>query len=87
MFLKACSNREPSEGENAGGRSSRRGSLGLAWENGASRAIREAKLDRSQDFAMKLELAGRYFVTSSTGKLPLDRKTDQVFALGLQFSE
>jgi hypothetical protein len=55
-------------------------------EQGASAAIQAAKLDRFEYLATKLELGEKFFVTYTTGKLPLDRKSDQVYAFGYKFS-
>ena len=51
-------------------------------ELGASRAIRDAKLDHSRYFVAMLDLPFHFNISYSTGKLPLDRETDQVYAVG-----
>lgn len=51
-------------------------------EIGASRAIRTADLDRQTYFAASLELPAGFSVNYSAGRLPLDRQTDHVYALG-----
>jgi hypothetical protein len=51
-------------------------------ELGASRAIRDAKLDHTSYFAVVLDLPYHFNVSYAAGRLPLDRKDDDVFALG-----
>lgn len=51
-------------------------------ELGASRAIREARLDHASYFAVLLDLPYHFNVSYAAGRLPLDRKNDDVFALG-----
>jgi hypothetical protein len=51
-------------------------------ELGASGAIRDANLDRHTYFAASLEFLGGFSVNYSAGRLPLDRQTDHVYALG-----
>jgi hypothetical protein len=51
-------------------------------ELGASSAIRAADLNLFQYFAASLEFVNGVSLTYSTGKLPLDRESDQVFAIG-----
>jgi hypothetical protein len=51
-------------------------------EIGASRAIRAADLDRQTYFAASLEFPGGFSLNYSAGRLPLDRETDHVYALG-----
>jgi hypothetical protein len=51
-------------------------------ELGASAAVKAGGLDHSDYFVAKLDLPYRFNVSYSIGKLPLDRKNDQVYALG-----
>lgn len=51
-------------------------------EMSPSAKIRTAQLDRFEYFAMGFELKSGASFTYSTGKLPLDRKSDQVYDLG-----
>jgi hypothetical protein len=51
-------------------------------EQGAAAAIGAARLDRFNYFAAKIDLPGRFFVSYARGKLPFDRKSDEVFGLG-----
>jgi hypothetical protein len=51
-------------------------------ELGASRAIRNASLDQFNFFVAKVDLPFHFNVSYSAGKLPLDRQTDHVYALG-----
>jgi hypothetical protein len=48
----------------------------------ASPAIQSAHLDHQIYFVAKLDLPYKFDVSYSNGKLPLDQKSDQVFALG-----
>jgi len=51
-------------------------------EASPSAAIKAASLDRFEYWALSLELENGLGITYSKGKLPLDRKTDQVFDIG-----
>jgi hypothetical protein len=51
-------------------------------EFGASAAVKAGGLDHSDYFVAKLDLPYHFNVSYSIGKLPLDRKNDQVYALG-----
>jgi hypothetical protein len=55
-------------------------------ELGASGPIRTADLDEHRYFAASLEFLGHFTLEYSTGKLPLDREGDQVFALGYKLT-
>lgn len=56
-------------------------------ELGASAAIRAAEMDAQRYFTASLDLPGNIAITYSTGKLPFDLKSQQVWAVGyrLQF--
>lgn len=56
-------------------------------EQGASAAIGAAKLDRFSYFVVRLDLPGAFFVSFTDGRLPFDRKSDQVYALGWMLHE
>ncbi|HEX5176883.1 MAG TPA: hypothetical protein VFV83_07640, partial [Chthoniobacteraceae bacterium] len=51
-------------------------------EFGASAPLRAAHLDASEYFSAKLDLPYHFNVSYSTGKLPLDQSSSQVYALG-----
>ncbi len=51
-------------------------------EFSASRAIKAAHLDRSEYFVMRMDLPYRFNLSYATGKLPLDRDNDDVYAIG-----
>ncbi|HWA10054.1 MAG TPA: hypothetical protein VG838_11435 [Opitutaceae bacterium] len=55
-------------------------------ETGASAAIKAAKLDKFEYFSAELDFVNDFSVTYSSGKLPLDRKSDQVFSLGYKLT-
>lgn len=48
----------------------------------ASEAIKTAELDRSDYFVAQLDLPYHFNISYSTGKLPLDQKNNQVYAVG-----
>lgn len=56
-------------------------------EQGASALIGVAKLDRFSYFVARLDLPGRFFVSFTDGRLPFDRKSEQVYALGWAFHD
>lgn len=64
--------------------------LGAAYryfkEISPSPAIRAANFDEQQYFVVYVEFLSGFSVSYSTGKLPLDRKDDQVFALGYRLN-
>jgi hypothetical protein len=51
-------------------------------ELGASQLIRNAGLSHQEYFVAKLDLPYKFNLSYSDGKLPMDQKNDQVFALG-----
>jgi hypothetical protein len=51
-------------------------------EFGASTAIKTANLDHSDYFVAKLDLPYRFNISFTNGKLPMDVKNDQVYAIG-----
>ena len=51
-------------------------------ELGASQAIQNAGLDQQKFFVAKMDLPYKFNISYSIGKLPLDQKNDQVFAVG-----
>jgi hypothetical protein len=51
-------------------------------ELGASSLIKTGNLDQSDYFVAKVDLPYHFNVSFSTGKLPLDQKNDQVYAVG-----
>jgi len=51
-------------------------------ELGASSAIQSADMDRSDYFVVKVDLPYKFNISYSTGRLPLDRSDDQVYAVG-----
>ena len=51
-------------------------------ELGASSLIKTENLDHSDYFVARLDLPYKFNISYSTGKLPLDRKNDQVYAVG-----
>lgn len=51
-------------------------------ELGASASIKAANLDYSHYFVAKLDLPYKFNISYSAGKLPMDQKNDQVYALG-----
>ena len=51
-------------------------------ELGSSTAVRAARLDKSDYFVARLDLPYRFNLSYATGKLPLDRRNDQVYAVG-----
>ncbi len=55
-------------------------------ETSPSPAIKAARLDRFEYFVADLEFADNFSISYSKGKLPLDRVSDQVFALGYKLS-
>jgi hypothetical protein len=50
-----------------------------------SAAIKKAKLDQQTYFVMALETASGFYVSYSTGQLPFDVKSDQVYSLGFNY--
>lgn len=54
-------------------------------ELNAANAIKINNLDRSTFFVASLESYTGLFVSYTTGKLPFDRKNDQVYALGFRY--
>jgi hypothetical protein len=48
----------------------------------ASHAIRDANLDQQDYFVASVEMLGGVTVSYVTGRLPLDRKGDEVYELG-----
>lgn len=54
-------------------------------ELNSANAIKINKLDRSTFFVASLESYTGLFVSYTTGKLPFDRKNDQVYALGFRY--
>jgi hypothetical protein len=50
-----------------------------------SSSIKGSNLDVQDYFVMKMDLPMHFNVSYSTGKLPIDRKDDQVYALGWDF--
>lgn len=55
-------------------------------ELNSNNAIKINKLDRSAFFVASLESYTGLFVSYTTGKLPFDRKNDQVYALGFRYN-
>jgi hypothetical protein len=55
-------------------------------EISAPAALRTAKLDQFEYWVLGLELENGLSVTYSKGKLPLDRKSDQVFDIGYKLN-
>lgn len=51
-------------------------------ELSASDAIKDANLDNAQYFVMRLDLPYRFNLSYATGRLPLDRDNDDVYAIG-----
>jgi hypothetical protein len=54
-------------------------------ELGATAAIRAADLNESKYWAASLELPWNFMISYTTGRLPFDRKDQQVWALGYKF--
>ena len=54
-------------------------------ENGAPVAIRNAKLDEHQLATIRVGLKNDLFVAYSAGKLPFDRKNDQIIQIGFSY--
>ena len=48
----------------------------------ASAAIRAASFDRSSQFTMRIDFPYRFNLSYSTGRLPLDNRNDEVYAVG-----
>jgi hypothetical protein len=51
----------------------------------ADQAIKDNNLDRSTFFVAAIESNSGLFVSYSTGRLPFDRRNDQVYALGFKY--
>lgn len=47
--------------------------------------IKKAKLDQQTYFVMALESANGFYVSYSTGQLPFDLKSDQIYSLGFNY--
>ena len=62
------------------------GSYRLFREISPSPAIRSAGLDRSEYWAVGLEMENGLGVTYAKGKMPFDRQSEQVFDIGYKFN-
>ncbi|MFZ6756003.1 hypothetical protein ACO0K9_02195 [Undibacterium sp. Ji50W] len=54
-------------------------------ENGASTAIKNADLDKFQLATIRIGLQKDLFIAYSAGKLPFNKKNDQIFQIGLSY--
>jgi len=55
-------------------------------ELNADKIIKDNKLDRSTFFVAAIESNSGLFVSYTTGKLPFDRRSDQVYSLGFKYN-
>jgi len=52
----------------------------------ADQVIKDNKLDRSTFFVAAIESNSGLFVSYTTGKLPFDRRSDQVYSVGFKYN-